>query len=485
MGVIVVGRDIDYRKKMELELKKSEELFRMLSEASPIGVFNTDDIWNIQYYNKQILEITGLSNKDIKEGKWIDAVHPDDRERISEEWQISFREKGGWAAEFRVVTPDEKIRWVYIKTTPAYTENGEFKGQVGTVVDITDRVRSNIELNKSRERYKALFQKSPIAIMIINTEGILINVNPAHKLLTGYSAEELIGLHFSDLPGIIKKDIPSYKGISPELMMGRVFNNMEVQIAHKNGSIVYAEIDIAPVRSGADITNLQILIRDVSERRKSQAALEKSLTEKEVLLRELQHRVKNNLNVISSLLNMEYSKLTDEQSRKVFTDARSRIQTMSRIYEQLYQSPELDKIDLRRYIERFARSIYEAYVLDNVNITLKTGIEDIKLDLKRAVPVGLILNELMSNALKYAYPEGEKGEIRIDLRRIGDRVEFRVSDDGAGFPQDLSEAEKETMGFVLVRMLTEQIEGTLLIEGERGKGCLHNSFKPAVTSLQD
>lgn len=209
-------------------------------------------------------------------------------------------------------------------------------------------------------------------------------------------------------------------------------------------------------------------VTDLTERKDAEKKLQQSLREKEILMKELQHRVKNNLNIIASLLELEMEKLTDECAKNVFLSARSRIHSMSSIYKHLYASDQIDSIDLCTYITELINSISETYVIDRSKLILIAELEHIMADLKKAVPVGLIVNELVSNSLKYAYPGNNPGKIRVSLEKHGDMAVLAISDNGVGLPDGFSFKNNSSMGLTLVSILTEQINGKLNVAGSGG-----------------
>lgn len=195
-------------------------------------------------------------------------------------------------------------------------------------------------------------------------------------------------------------------------------------------------------------------------------------------MKELQHRVKNSLAMVSGLLNIGREALTDERAKGMFTETRSRIRSIATLYEQLYSTEDPVSVELGRYIRQLAESLFGTYVPGTRGIRLKMTLVKVRLDTKRAVPLGLILNELVTNSLKYAYPEGVTGEVRIALERSGDTVTLGVSDDGPGLPRGFDPKTSGGMGWSLIRMLAEEICGELIIPpGPRGVRVLIR-FKP-------
>jgi PAS domain S-box-containing protein len=210
--------------------------------------------------------------------------------------------------------------------------------------------------------------------------------------------------------------------------------------------------------------------RSITERRSAETELEKLVMEKETLLKELQHRVKNSLNIVTSLLALEEKNLPDERSRAIFTNTRTRINSMSVVYERLYRAGGVNRVDLGAYIDSLAVSLQSTYMPEDGKVAVEKAIEELWLDVKSVVPLGLIMNELISNALKYAGIKHGKVTIRIVVRRSGDTAELRVEDNGVGLPTGFSVEETQSMGFLLVKMLTQQIDGTLTVDSSPGSG---------------
>jgi two-component sensor histidine kinase len=205
------------------------------------------------------------------------------------------------------------------------------------------------------------------------------------------------------------------------------------------------------------------------ERKRAETTLRASLHEKEVLLKEIHHRVKNNMQVISSLLSLQSSHLTDKAAIEMFRESQRRIRSMALVHEKLYQSKDLSQIDFSMYIESLIMFLFDSCRVDSDLVRVKTEVRDVLLDINRAIPCGLIINELVMNSLKHAFPEGRKGEIVISLQPSGDgRLALSVSDDGVGFPAGLDFQKTETLGMQLVTMLVDQLDGTISLETKRG-----------------
>jgi PAS domain S-box-containing protein len=210
-------------------------------------------------------------------------------------------------------------------------------------------------------------------------------------------------------------------------------------------------------------------VRDITERKKAEDRLQRSLQEKEVLLREIHHRVKNNMQVISSLLNLQSRHVTDPGVLEMFRESQRRIRSMALIHERLYQSSDLSRVEFSQYLRNLATHLFHSYQVDASRVQLKIEAEEVHLDINTAIPCGLIVNELVSNALKHAFPEGRSGELRIDLHRAaGDGYLLKVKDDGAGFPEGLDFRRTETLGMQIVGTLVSQIDASIDLARDKG-----------------
>jgi len=229
-------------------------------------------------------------------------------------------------------------------------------------------------------------------------------------------------------------------------------------------------------RYDSQVTGVIVIVQDITERKKAesqreaaQEAIRASLREKEVMLREIHHRVKNNMQVISSLFNLQAGHTLSPECRGILKMGQTRIRAMSLVHEKLYHSRDLSKIDLAEYIQSLAVHLFHVYLVDPDQIRLETDCGEVDLDINSAIPCGLILNELISNALKHAFPDGRKGLIRIELKRgADDTIVLRVADDGIGFPKEMDFREAESFGLQIVNLLVHQLEAGIELDRTNG-----------------
>jgi two-component sensor histidine kinase len=208
---------------------------------------------------------------------------------------------------------------------------------------------------------------------------------------------------------------------------------------------------------------------DVTERKLAEEKLAALSAEKEVMLKEIHHRVKNNLQIIASLLNIQAHYARDEGAAEVLSECHNRVRSMALVHESLYSSENLAKVNFARYVSRLAESLFSSFGVDNQKIKLDLDLDDVLLSIDRAIPCGLIVNELVSNCLKHAFPGDRNGTIEIKLKRLGaDDVLLNVKDDGVGVPQGLDPQKTQTLGLKLVSDLTRQIKGTFRFTSSAG-----------------
>jgi PAS domain S-box len=336
------------------------------------------------------------------------------------------------------------------------------------VLDLKQTEREKAEAERlAREsdmRYRESFIQSAAAkLLVAFKNGAIVDANEAASRFYGYSREQLLSMSVADLN--------AYNKDSVEERMARVMrgetSHFEVKHRLASGELRDVEVFSSPIRVEGAVY-LHSIIHDITEQKKAEEELERLVAEKETLLKELQHRVKNNLNVISGLLSLEADKCRDGEAQAAFDAAISRVGAIAAVYEKLYASEDLASIDMGPYAEELARTLFETYNLEPERIRLKTDFGELRLDTKRCVPFGLALNELLSNALKYAYPGTERGELRVSLKPEGGDAVLVVEDDGPGVPERYRGEDVESMGMSLVRMLVKQLKGEFSLDCARG-----------------
>ena len=326
--------------------------------------------------------------------------------------------------------------------------------------------KAQLELEVSRKKYFNLFELAPVGYFTIDKNGLILEANLTGANLLGVEKQVMIGTRFSRYIAFDQNVFYFHRRV---LFETGTRQTCELKMVKKNGAQFYAQLENALTQdSEGNFSQFQTALMDISKRKQMEEQIKASLEEKEVLLREIHHRVKNNMQIIISLLELQKKHIMDEKALEIFTDSQQRVKSMALVHEKLYQSVNLAKIDFAGYIKSLTNTLLLAYATKD-NISFSIDVEDISLSIDVAIPCGLILNELVSNSLKHAFPEGrapssygKKCEIKIILRSVDDNdIELIVSDNGVGLPADLDFRKTKSLGWQLVVALVNQLEGNI------------------------
>jgi len=441
------------RQQAEAALRASEARFRMMAEAAPVLLWMAGEDMGCTYFNQGWLTFTGRTMEQELGYGWTDNLHPDDAERYLALYSTAFAARQPFEMEYRLRRADGVYRWVLDRGVPLETAGGHFVGYIGSAIDITIR-------KEAEEHFRLVVEAAPSALLMVDEHGVMTLVNSQTEQLFGYSRAELLGqpvemlvperfwaLHPRHREGFFQTPTTRAMGAGRDLF-GLCKDGREVPI----------EIGLNPLRTEAGPLVLASII-DITERAQAAQRLMNSLQEKEVLLREIHHRVKNNLSVINSLLYLQSSTTQDEQTLRMLQNCRDRVYSMALVHERLYRSEDLASVDFAEYTEELTNQLFRNHVLSADTIQLKLEVEKIPLDIDRAIPCGLILNELISNALKHAFPNGRSGEIRVSLQRTKNGgLILSVADNGVGLPDEATLQTRRSLGMRLVHSLATQLD---------------------------
>jgi PAS domain S-box-containing protein len=462
------------------ESRRADEQFRLALEAASAGMMMVDAGGAITLINAQIEVLFGYTREELI-GQRLEKLLPErfrtHHPGLRQAYCVDPRARAMGAGQDLYGLTKSGIEFpVEIGLNPIHTSTGQVI--VASIIDITDRQRAE----SFRRQMADLVESAEDGIVAKDLNGIVLSWNPGAEHLLGYRAEEIIGQPVRRLIPESRQDEETR--ILEQIRQGRPVAHFETVRRRRDGSLIDVSLTISPIRdhSGA-VVGASKIMRDITSRKRHQeelVALNRSLEEqvlartvelkeRESLLQEVHHRVKNNLQVISSLINMQIRGLKDTSSRMALSDCQTRVQTMAQIHEMLYQSKNYAQVPFAKYAKDLTARVLSASGDALSAVSLQYELEDMSLPVETAIPCGLILNELVGNALKHAFPGGATGTIRVGLRTLPDRlISLSVSDDGIGIAHELNIRKLNSLGMQLVETLVGQIEGHLEIVRHQG-----------------
>lgn len=341
----------------------------------------------------------------------------------------------------------------------------------GWIHDITERRNAEERSKASEEKFRSLFEGGPDPSFVLNSDAEFVDVNEKLVEISGYNKDELLGKKLPESDFLTEESKQKTAEFFDRRMHGEVIAPYEITVKTRGGEYVFLELNVKPLIKEDQIVGEIGTARNITDRKRYEEQIQASLTEKEALLREIHHRVKNNLQIISSLLNMQAMNSTDESVVDSLLESRSRIHTMSIIHSQLYQSDNLELVDMDTTIRGLVNFLGAVYAKEGKEITTSVTATGVTLHISQAIPCGLIINELVSNALKHAFKGMAKGSILISMltSEEGKNVKLCVKDNGVGIPKGYEIYESNTLGLHLAKALTEdQLKGKIELKSENG-----------------
>lgn len=328
----------------------------------------------------------------------------------------------------------------------------------------------NRALQQSEERYRRLVEnlREEYFFYSHGTDGVITYVSPSITDVLGYSQNDFFK-HYTEYltPNPINKKVENHTELS---IKGEIQPPYELEIYHRNGTIRMLEVREVPVfDESGNVIAVEGITHDITERKKAEYTLKQTLQEKEILLRELHHRVKNNLLTLYSLIDLQQARLSGKENINEILDvAKQRIHTMGKVHQMLYQTGTLLELDFSEYIRSMVSEVAKIFRPAEKKIDVSLKLEPVTLTIDESIPCGLILNELLMNAYQHAFVDRRAGHISVSFSKKADVHELQVSDDGIGIREDLLWGEIKTLGLRLVNLLTEQLKGKISYNDENG-----------------
>ncbi len=475
---LVVINDASDKYNFQDELLKANSVLSTLIDSAPVAVVTLDrngcvyDVWN-----KKAEEMFGWT-KDEVVGKVMPNVQASKKQEFRDNLEKALNGEINDVMELERVNKAGEVLYIREQVTRIEGADGKVEKFMLLIEDITDRKKIEQALVNSEKKYRTLVEASHDLVWRIDPDGNFDFINKASKEILGYAPEELIGNSFAPL--IYGPEVEQAIGIHQAVMRGRTFDHFELKMISKDGEIAVLAAKAYPLKdSSGKIIGCTGTASDITHIKEYQDTLERNLKEKEILIKEIHHRVKNNLAVISGIIGLQTMHLEDEKVRAVFEQSQSRIKSIALIHERLYQTNLFSAIEIKEYLEELVKDIRSTYGSDERNIEISITGKPISLNINQAVPFGILANELITNALKYAFAGKDSGKIIVALDYKDGDIVFEVADDGVGLPDDFEKLKTKSLGMTLVETVTTQLEGTLIWDYKKNKGTTFRiTFKP-------
>ncbi|MBU7586683.1 MAG: PAS domain-containing protein [Nostoc sp. TH1S01] len=464
-----VAFNISDRKQTEQALLEKENFLRSIYDGVAQAIFVVDIVDNDFRYvglNPAHEELTGLRSDEVQ-GKTPEQVLPSTTAAMVRQHYQDCLNAGTSITYEECLPVKGQETWWFTSLTPLRDENYRIYRIVGSGINITEQKRAQRML----ELQAVITRNMAEGICLVRaSDGIIVYANPKFEKMFGYQTDELTGLHISIIN--YAENQAKAKAVNQAISAAVLQHgeaSYEVHNVKKDGTPFWCSATTSMFEHPEYGQVFVAVHQDITEQKQAQEQLQASLKEKEVLLKEIHHRVKNNLGIVSSLLQMQCRRTQDQQATAILRDSQNRIASIALVHEKLYRSADLANIDFAQYIPDLTTHLFDSYNVTPNCIKLKIQVNNASLDIDTAIPCGLIINELVSNALKYAFPDQRTGEILVSLEQQDNyNLLLTIRDNGVGLPQDFDTKNTKTLGIILVQGLVKQLRGTIEVNSQQG-----------------
>jgi PAS domain S-box-containing protein len=448
-------------------LRESEERYRTLIENASDLVYRTDKAGHFTFINRAALTTTGYEERELIGKSYPTLIRPDMRNMAVKIFLHQIR-KGthNTYSEFPILTKDGREIWLG-QNIQLIVEDGQVTGFQAVSRDITERKQAEASLKQALNWQQTIFEGSRDAIFISDQDSRFVAVNNAACDLTGYSREQLLKMRIPDIHDL--PDLDAYK-----MYHQRIFGGEEILSEAKILRSDSAKIDIEFNNRCVSIAGklyMHTTARNIDDRKQAEAEIKRQLAEKGILLKEVHHRIKNNIASIGGLISLHVQSTANPEAIAVLQDAIGRVNSMRILYDKLLLSEDYKDISVKNYLDDLIDTVIAIFP-NQAKITLEKRIADFHLDSKRLFPLGIITNELLTNKMKYAFINRDTGLIKISLTNVDNHVTLTIQDNGIGLPTGFDINESKGFGLKLVKMLSQQLGGNFSIENQTGNRCM-------------
>ena len=452
--------ELAYRSK-QVECEAEHNWFEMAQKVASMGIWENELSTNNLKWSSEMYKILGLPmNTEVNLDDIINIFPEKELERFNHAVEEAVKNNKPYSNDYKIIRPDSEVRYIHDEGQVIRGKNGEALKMFGATQDITSRKMAENALIESEAKFRNFVETSPDMIWEIDSSGTFIYISPQSEAILGYTPDELLGTKIFKLikPEALEKVSNSFmKHIDTDLF----FNNLVVPAMNKKGEELILEIRSAKVvEEDSNYLGFEGTARDITDITRATNQLLNSINEKNILLKEIHHRVKNNMQIISSLINLQIDHLTDENAINTLKESQNRIITMATLHEKLYLTSNFSRINQEEYVTSLVRGLFSSYAA-NPRIKSIIEVDPVDLNIETSVPCGLIINELVSNSLIHGFPDGMTGTVMVSLKSVGEKYELRVIDDGVGFPDGMNYKNTTSLGLELVQNLVDQLDGQM------------------------
>lgn len=464
IGLLAVIRDITERKQAQAQaLQLSEEKFSKAFRCSPDAIIiNTLSDGRILEVNDSFLDLFSYRREEVigHTSLELNLTHSEDRDRYL---QLLHQQGSIRNLEINVYSKAGEVRVVLFSAEPI--EIGGESCILCVLHDITERKQAEEALRQSEERFRQFVENSRDVFWMWDAiEDRKLYISPTYERVWGQSCQSVYTNPALFLDTVHPEDKERVR-VALETLTQTENLDIEYRIVQPSGQVRWIHDRAFPVRNQlGEVYRFVGIAKDITERKHAEVQIKTSLQEKEILLQEIHHRVKNNLQVISSLLDLQSMQIQDQHTLEMFRESQNRIRSMALIHEKLYGLQSLIKVNFAEYIHSLTSYLLQVYAISPNNVILQINVDDVLLTINTAIPCGLIINELVSNALKYGFSHQEAGSIWIALYQEDNYFNLVVSNNGSQLQAPVDLAHTETLGLQLVSTLVQQINGHIEVE---------------------
>lgn len=471
MGSMGVSRDISTLKKAEQELKDSEEKYRIIYNHVFVGIAKVSLKGEFMQVNEPLCKMLGYTEQELCSSTFVDVTDKEDIEKSKTFLnQLVSGEKKNISFEKRYKHKNNTLIYCNLKVSVVFTKDGSPDYFISVFENITERKNAEDKIKAQSAKLNAVFESSSHLIWTLGADLCLtsFNQNFFRFFKKHYNRDVYIGLNMtSDEMKTSDEYNDFWKNKYKEALNGER-QHFETKLLEEN--VIWREVFLNPIFDANGIAQeISGIANDITEKKLAEEKIKQSLQEKEVLLKEVHHRVKNNLQVISSILNLQSSYVKDQGTLNILKESQNRIKSMAFIHESLYQTKDFSSINFSEYVINLSQNLIHSYSNFGNEIKLNLDIQNVFLNLDLAIPCGLIINEIVSNALKYAFVD-KRGdcEVSVQMKLEDEDLILIVADNGIGLPKDFDYRNTQSLGLQLVVTLTDQLNGTIEMDRENG-----------------